>query len=389
MPRSRRGTRETSIFSPAPVTRPAHSATDDVRPAAPRSWIATTASVSERSMHASRRHFSRNGLPTCTAGRRSELSSSSSSEANAAPWMPSRPVSAPTSAPSKCRRDSGSGPKRSESSSAIGRAPMAMTSRRMPPTPVAAPWYGSMADGWLCDSILKTTAHPLPRLTAPAFSPGPWRTAAPLEGSRRSNGFDVLYEQCSDQRTPSIPSSMSLGGRFSASTMTRYSSLVSATSRSLRSSTFRSSILIASIPASCRQHLRRAVHHGAEQLEPVCAAKLGFGAPLGVRHHAQHVAADVDDPRDVVQRSVRVGGRAHAPFDVAVAEHHLAVLLEARQGGRVSEVAALTVRDEHADDLALVALRRERQIRALDDEVRPLAAVLERRVADEGAGEQA
>jgi len=23
----------------------------------------------------------------------------------------------------------------------------------MPPTPVAAPWYGSIADGWLCDSI--------------------------------------------------------------------------------------------------------------------------------------------------------------------------------------------------------------------------------------------
>ena len=31
-------------------------------------------------------------------------------------------------------------------------------SRMMPPTPVAAPWYGSMNDGWLCDSILKTAA---------------------------------------------------------------------------------------------------------------------------------------------------------------------------------------------------------------------------------------
>ena len=42
------------------------------------------------------------------------------------------------------------------SSIAIGRAPIVKTSRRMPPTPVAAPWYGSMNDGWLCDSILKT-----------------------------------------------------------------------------------------------------------------------------------------------------------------------------------------------------------------------------------------
>ena len=97
MLRSRRGTRKTSIRAPAPATRPAHSATDDVSPAAPRSWMATTASVRVRSMQASRRHFSRNGLPTCTAGRREALSSSSSNDANDAPWIPSRPVSAPTS----------------------------------------------------------------------------------------------------------------------------------------------------------------------------------------------------------------------------------------------------------------------------------------------------
>ena len=50
-------------------------------------------------------------------------------------------------------RSSGS-PKRSESSTAIGRAPTAKTSRRIPPTPVAAPWKGSTALGWLCDSTL-------------------------------------------------------------------------------------------------------------------------------------------------------------------------------------------------------------------------------------------
>ena len=41
---------------------------------------------------------------------------------------------------------------------AMGRAPMVKTSRRIPPTPVAAPWYGSTAEGWLCDSILKARA---------------------------------------------------------------------------------------------------------------------------------------------------------------------------------------------------------------------------------------
>ncbi len=30
---------------------------------------------------------------------------------------------------------------------AMGRAPIVNTSRRIPPTPVAAPWYGSTADG--------------------------------------------------------------------------------------------------------------------------------------------------------------------------------------------------------------------------------------------------
>ena len=45
---------------------------------------------------------------------------------------------------------------------AIGRAPIVKMSRRMPPTPVAAPWYGSTALGWLCDSILNATASPSP-----------------------------------------------------------------------------------------------------------------------------------------------------------------------------------------------------------------------------------
>ena len=76
-------------------------------------------------------------------------------------------------------------PKRSEFISAIGRAPIVKMSRMMPPTPVAAPWYGSMNDGWLCDSILKTAARPSPMSTAPAFSPGPCSTRGPRVGSLR------------------------------------------------------------------------------------------------------------------------------------------------------------------------------------------------------------
>ncbi len=65
-------------------------------------------------------------------------------------------------------------------------------SRRIPPTPVAAPWKGSTALGWLWDSTLKATAQPLPTSTAPAFSPGPMTTAGPSVGSVRSSFLECL-----------------------------------------------------------------------------------------------------------------------------------------------------------------------------------------------------
>ena len=40
-------------------------------------------------------------------------------------------------------------PKDSEFIAAIGRAPMVNISRKIPPMPVAAPWNGSMKDGWV------------------------------------------------------------------------------------------------------------------------------------------------------------------------------------------------------------------------------------------------
>jgi hypothetical protein len=89
----------------------------------------------------------------------------------------------------------------------MGRAPIVKMSRRMPPTPVAAPWKGSMNDGWLWLSILKTTAHPSPMSTAPAFSPGPWSTRGPRVGRRARNTRECLYAQCSDQSAEKRPSS--------------------------------------------------------------------------------------------------------------------------------------------------------------------------------------
>src|SRR3989475_6218166 len=81
----------------------------------------------------------------------------------------------PETTPSINRRVRGSSgsPKRNESRMAIGRAPIVKMSRRMPPTPVAAPWYGSMKDGWLWLSILKTAARPSPDVHDAGVLAGP------------------------------------------------------------------------------------------------------------------------------------------------------------------------------------------------------------------------
>src|SRR2546421_3039459 len=128
------------------------------------------------------------------------------------------------------RPEAGS-PKRSESSTAIGRVPTANTSRRIPPTPVAAPWKGSTALGWLCDSTLNAQASPPPTSTAPAFSPGPMSTRSPSVGSRRRSLRECLYAQCSDHSSENIASSTPLGVRSSFSRISSYSASVRPSSR--------------------------------------------------------------------------------------------------------------------------------------------------------------
>ena len=106
----------------------------------------------------------------------------------------------------------------------MGRAPMVNTSRRMPPTPVAAPWYGSMNEGWLWLSILKMQASPSPMSMTPAFSPGPWITQDALVGSPRRCSRDDLYEQCSFHIAEKMPSSVKVGVRPISFSSRSYSS---------------------------------------------------------------------------------------------------------------------------------------------------------------------
>ncbi len=76
--------------------RPPISQVEQVSPAAPMSWMPTMAPVCMASRQASSNSFSRNGSPTCTLGRFASEASLNSSLAMVAPWMPSRPVLAPT-----------------------------------------------------------------------------------------------------------------------------------------------------------------------------------------------------------------------------------------------------------------------------------------------------
>ena len=84
------------MAAPSPARSAASTLADD-SPAAPRSCTPATPSSRAASRHASISDFSMKGLPTCTAGRRSFLSSKEREARPDAPWMPSRPVSAPTS----------------------------------------------------------------------------------------------------------------------------------------------------------------------------------------------------------------------------------------------------------------------------------------------------
>ena len=74
-----------------------------------------------------------------------------------------------------------------------------------PADPVAAPWNGSTADGWLWLSTLKATASPSPRSTTPAFSPGPCSTRVasdgkPLQEQRRVLVAAVLRPEQREDR---------------------------------------------------------------------------------------------------------------------------------------------------------------------------------------------
>ena len=66
-------------------------------------------------------------------------------------------------------------------------------SRRMPPTPVAAPWKGSTALGWLCDSTLNAHDQPAADVDRARVLPrAQSTTASPSVGSVRRSFLECL-----------------------------------------------------------------------------------------------------------------------------------------------------------------------------------------------------
>src|ERR1700727_1069478 len=251
-------------------------------------------------------------------------------------------------------------------------------SRRIPPTPVAAPWNGSTALGWLCDSTLNASPSPPPTSTTPAFSPGPISTYGPSVGSRRSSLRECLYAQCSDHIKDNIASSVSPGTRPRRSTIRSYSESVRPSAR------WRESVLLA-IAAGERSDgdaVGNLVPDRLKQQQAVGRARQRIDGVLGMWHQPEHVPGLVTDAGDVAQRPVGVvAGR--------ISQQHPAVGFELAQlcVGRVEASGRVLDRDREA--MAVAASARERGISAHDLEVDLAKDELQRGVREQRPGKQA
>ena len=130
---------EARTLTPPMPSRPVEEPSSTARLPAPDAMPSTRRSMRQ---HAHAQHVDERVVGVAGVEGRARRRRSARRRSCRSPRSRSRP---PRRA-SGCRASSG-GPKRSGSMRAIGRAPMVKMSRRMPPTPVAAPWYGSIGRG--------------------------------------------------------------------------------------------------------------------------------------------------------------------------------------------------------------------------------------------------
>src|SRR3954447_15079029 len=103
----------------------------------------------------------------------------------------------------------------------------------------------------------------------------------------------------------------------------------------------------------------------SEQAAAVGAAHDIFDMVYRMRHHAEHIAALVDDAGDRLRGAIDVGGLADDTVGGAIAIEHPPLALEPFYGFLVGLVISLAMGDRHADDLAGIVAARKRRVGAL------------------------
>src|SRR5687767_3517144 len=139
---------------------------------------------------------------------------------------------------------------------------------------------------------------------------------------------------------------------------------------------------------SCSSSDADALKDRLEQRKAIGGAEQGVDRALGVRHHAEHIAARAHDPRDVAHRAVRVVRLLRLERARGVAEDHLAFALESVERLVVGAVASVAVRDRKYDLLTALVVRGEHRLGRFDAQVDGRTDELERGVAQQRAGKQ-
>src|SRR5258705_1974988 len=272
----------------------------------------------------------------------------------------------------------------------------------------------------------------------PAFSPGPWITQGALVGSVRRWIFEDLYEQCSFHIAEKMPSSVIEGARPISFRMRSYSSGLRPCSAMSCGVTFGSLEIMTPWSIKCQPvpvtvitgecptskplsgtfpeeiagsdtpHLmprapgrqprsavsaplggpRHVVDQTGEQAPPVGAAHGGFHVVFGMRHHAEHIAALIEDAGDRVGGAVVVPGGIERSVGRHVTVEHAALGFEPCDGLGVGDVVSFAVRDRHADHLARIIAAAEGRVGALDPQKNVAADEFELRIAHQHARQQ-
>ncbi len=130
-------------------------------------------------------------------------------------------------------------------------------------------------------------------------------------------------------------------------------------------------------------------HQACEQAAAVGAAHDVFDVVFRMRHHAEHVAAGVDDAGDRLRGAVDVGLLVDHALGGAVAIEHSPLAFQPLQRLLVRFVIAFAMRDRHPNDLPGIIAARERGIRTFDPQMHIMADEFQPRVAHEHAGQKA